>query len=299
MILLNTEKGIVRIQTWAEIEERPGFQKKIDPKPSKLKAILGSYEFKDEVHCGLPCNQPHLKGYLVVTEEGAETNIGKDCGASYFSVNFEEMRVKFEKDMKLKERQETVRQFKARLPEFAAKVQALKEGGATRCYRLSRPLVEPHKGVPSRIVSSLSDMIRTGSSDVVVERTATDAEHEVLESQAGRRLPRPQTTRDRVGIVLGLGFFAPDLDLRRIIVEGIEPMLSKIEGIDETTARDRELGDWAKWIGGSDSELERIERAVSLGTSLLRQSNLVVLRQLLRTRDERAEFSAYLSQLDA
>jgi hypothetical protein len=44
MIRLNTEKGIVRIESWDDITSRPGFRERIDPKQAKLKAIIGSYQ---------------------------------------------------------------------------------------------------------------------------------------------------------------------------------------------------------------------------------------------------------------
>jgi hypothetical protein len=131
------------------------------------------YQFKDEVHCGLPCNQPHLRGYLVVTETGEETNIGKDCGRSYFSVNFEEMRRQFDRDMARKERQDIIRRFKARLPQVRQDLKALKDGVANTLYKQSRPLVELNKGLPGRIVSALDNMIRSGTDDVVTERLAS------------------------------------------------------------------------------------------------------------------------------
>ena len=297
MIRLNTEKGIVRIEAWDEIQDRPGFQKRIDPKKVKLKAILGSYQFKEKVHCGLPCNQPHLRGYLVETEDGAETNIGKDCGKAHFSVNFEEMRINFDRDLTRKDRQETIGRFKARLPDVLRELQELKDEGANSLYRLSRPLVELNRGVPSRIVSAVGDMIRTGSNDVYVDREATQKEHEEREVQAGRSLPKPQFVRDRAGSVSGLGFFSTELDLRRLIAEDIEPMLKTIESIDELNARDRDLGGAAKWIGELDSKFDSIRKAIQLGRILLTRDNLAILGRLLREKEERKDWSAFIAQV--
>src|SRR3546814_4713524 len=83
MITINGEKGFVRIESWDDIESRPGFAKDIDPRSVKLKAIIGSYTFSDYIPCGLStCHQPHGNGFLVVTVDGRETNIGRICGRS-------------------------------------------------------------------------------------------------------------------------------------------------------------------------------------------------------------------------
>lgn len=59
MITLNHDKGLVRVESWDDIESRPGFTKEIDPKAIKLHAIIGSYVFADYVPCGLStCHQP-------------------------------------------------------------------------------------------------------------------------------------------------------------------------------------------------------------------------------------------------
>ncbi|MGQ0621024.1 MAG: hypothetical protein ACT4QA_14080 [Panacagrimonas sp.] len=299
MIRLNTEKGIVRISSWNEIEERPGFQRRIDPSKTKLKAIIGSYRFKEKVHCGLPCNQPHLRGYLVETETGAETNIGKDCGKTHFSVNFEEMRINFDRDMTRKERQETIARFKTRLPDSRRELQALKDGGANALYKLSRPLVELNRGVPSRIVSTLNNMIRTGSGEVYMEREATEQEYDEIEARSGRSPSKPQFVRIQIGAVAGIGFFATDLDLRRLIAEDIEPMFKQIEELDELNARDRDLGAIAKWIGAVEGKFEPIRKAIALGRILLTRNNLANLSRLLQEKEERRTFASYIDQIPA
>ena len=90
MIVLNTGKELVRLESWADIEGRPGYSDNLDPSQHKLSAILGQYAFSAQIRCGLSnCHTPHHRGYLVVTQSGRETNIGKDCGKTYFGVDFE------------------------------------------------------------------------------------------------------------------------------------------------------------------------------------------------------------------
>jgi hypothetical protein len=53
MITLNTEHGLVEIETWDEIRGLPGFVENLDPKDHKLKSIRGRDVFKDKIACGL------------------------------------------------------------------------------------------------------------------------------------------------------------------------------------------------------------------------------------------------------
>ncbi len=112
MITLNSDRGLVQIDSWTDIETRPGFVKDLDPTAHKLKSIIGRYVFSDRIRCGLSnCHTPHAKGYIVVTEDGHETNIGKDCGKTYFGVDFEILSGQFERDLAASQNREAPREF--------------------------------------------------------------------------------------------------------------------------------------------------------------------------------------------
>src|SRR5579871_2045899 len=109
MITLTTETGLVRIEDWNDVLQRPGFTPNIDPDTVALKAIIGSYAFKTFIPCGLSsCHTPHGRGYLVQAVDGRLTNIGKDCGKKYFSVDFEQMVKIYDRDLRAKERREVL-----------------------------------------------------------------------------------------------------------------------------------------------------------------------------------------------
>lgn len=61
-----------------------------------LSVIIGQHASTDWIRCGLSnCHTLHVRGYLVVTKSGLETNISKDCGKSDFVVAFETLATKF------------------------------------------------------------------------------------------------------------------------------------------------------------------------------------------------------------
>lgn len=46
MITFNSERGLVVVDNWGDIEGRPGFVKDLDPSKHGLKAIIGRYVFR-------------------------------------------------------------------------------------------------------------------------------------------------------------------------------------------------------------------------------------------------------------
>jgi hypothetical protein len=69
MITLNTDRGLVKVESWKEVMEIDGFTTSLNPKTHNLKAIIGRYIFSEEINCGLSnCNQPHQRGYIVSRE---------------------------------------------------------------------------------------------------------------------------------------------------------------------------------------------------------------------------------------
>lgn len=154
MITINTEKQLVRIDSWEQVLERPGFNDNLDPTKHELKAIIGRYAFKDKFRCGLSnCHTPHNRGYLVVTKDGLETNLGKDCGRNHFGVDFNDMSRQFERDMTEKENRETLWSFQFKLDEHFQAIDDLRRAdrGADWVHKKSRPLLELNKGFESRL----------------------------------------------------------------------------------------------------------------------------------------------------
>jgi hypothetical protein len=166
LITINTDKQLIRVDTWDAIMERAGFTDDLDPKQHELKAIIGRYAFRDKLRCGLSsCHTPHNRGYIVVTKSGLETNIGKDCGKTHFGVDFNDMSRQFERDVTEKENRETLWSFHFRLDELAQTIEGIRKGyrGADWLYKRSRPLVELNRGCPAAVVRRVGDMIKTGS----------------------------------------------------------------------------------------------------------------------------------------
>jgi len=303
VITLNTEKGLVRIESWDDIVLRPGFLATVDPKTVKLKEIIGSYSFDTFIPCGLStCHQPHGTGFLVATDSGNETNIGRICGKRHFSVEFSQMSRIFLGRVRAQQNRELLWQLKSRLYTIASEVAALRTeplGAAWIHPRISR-LTGASVGLPQPIINAIREAIRRDGT-LMRERAATQEERErqaAATQIAGlqRRERIAAFVAERVGQLEGFAALAPGNSLRDSL-GAIEPFLSALEAADIDSLAEKDLRELAKAGGELDSNLERLRTLVAAGRRLLTRANLQQLYQFLSLRSDSQSFERFLRDL--
>lgn len=299
MIVLNTGKELVRLESWDDIEGRPGYSNELDPSQHKLSSIIGQYAFQAQIRCGLSnCHTPHNRGYLVVTQSGRETNIGKDCGKRYFGVDFENLAVRFDRDMREKLARENVGNFLLRLDETQRRLKDVLEGdrGGTWVYRTSRPLIEPARGVPSDIVRAVGTMLKTGQSLLMKDRLATERETQIAEA-GGNRLKRPHMIAEPVAEIRGLDALREENDLRQLLMIDLDTNLKALEGSNVDTMQPADVARWSKWVNAVDASFDRAEAAIRSGRELLTVENLRPFEQILEHPGDVQRFEVFLKSL--
>ncbi len=300
MITLNTDKGLIKVEGWDDIRSRPGFAIDLNPAEHALKSIIGRYIFKDKIRCGLSnCHTPHAKGYIVVTKDDQETNIGKDCGKTYFGVDFETLSRKFDRDITEKENREKLWSFSFQLEELKARITELRgaERGADWVYRNTRPLVSQNKGCPDEVVRRVSSMIKTRQGILSTQREATAQETENLEAVQGRTLPKPYYFDEPIAEIAGIEALYPESDLRELLVLDLEENIKSFEKKDIDTLDYGALRHWVKWVGSIEKTIDQANHVVSRGRALLNPANLQPLMQILSTQADVTMFRAYLKGL--
>jgi len=304
VIVLNPDKEIIVVQSWDDISRRPGFNGNLDPRAHELKSIIGRYALRDYVPCGLAdCHTPHGRGYIVVTKDGQETNIGKDCGQKYFGVDFETLSSKFDRDLQEKENREKVFSFVFRIDEVFTRIRALRGGerGADWAYKAGLPLASGSKDVPNTVVRRLAQMVKTRSPVLEAAREATEQEVAQIERQTGRRIKeRPHYVSTPIATINGLEALYPENNLRQLLVLDLEEPLKELDAVDVASMSFADLKRWARWVGEVDVKLEHAEAAVAHGRRLLVQSNLAPLIDALELSSEQVkQFKRYLKALPA
>jgi len=304
LITINAEKGLIRVEDWADICSRPGFDDRLDPTAHQLASIIGRYAFKDRIPCGLSnCRTPHTRGYVVATTDGIETNIGKDCGKTYFGVDFETMSKQFDRDITEKENRETLWSFYFKLEDLSQIIADIRCGeddlarGADWVHKKSRPLITFNQGCPQDVVQRVREFLRTGTNTVFVQREASSAETERAEEMQGRKLPRPHYVEEAVGQIAGLDSLQAENDLREILVIDLETQIKAFAERDIDHMTYAELDRWVKWVGEVEPKLQRAREAVLTGRRLLVAANLECLMHVIRQESDKEQFAKYLKSL--
>lgn len=204
----------------------------LDESTHRLAGVFSDYRFKQQVQCGLKgCRQRHNHGYWVVTEDGIETNIGGDCGASFFP-EFEAQRDDY---TERRARQEAIERFTelrtaTHKIEHAVRQIMLHSADGMDWVRKCRAAL--HDLVGQESFRRLEFLQRRGLIEVVVERERSDAEVDQLWEMNGRRRSKEQyRIEQRVAGSLANAqwtFF----DYRQELVKGVLDHLVKLRDKD-------------------------------------------------------------------
>jgi hypothetical protein len=300
MITINGERELVDIASWDDLIRRPHFQQRIDPNTVTLDKLIGTYQLSAPVQCGLSdCRTPHLRGYLAVTKEGLETNIGNVCGKNTFGVDFVDAKRTLQRDMRLKMHREAVRTFQSMLPLHQDELAALRAQphGIDWAHRRVSWLLDPSR-VPDPIRRVFTDMIKTG--DPVLRRTreATRDERarmEVAQGPGGEG--RHRFVTEDIGLLEGSAAFRPEMDLRKLVALDLEPKMDDIATIDTDTAAAAVLEDAARWVSEFEEKMDRVRRGLAHCRALLTKHNLTQLLSIEITAKEEEEFRRVLADL--
>lgn len=305
MITLNSERGLVRIMSWDDIESVPGFTSDIDPKTVKLKEIIGSYTFDALIPCGLStCHQPHGNGFLVAAADGRVTNIGRICGKKHFNVEFTHMSRIFLAAVRAQQSREFLGELKNRVPGISAEVATIKNGqhGAAWINARVNQLTGSSAALPTSIVNAVRQAVRRGDGTLIIERAATKKEREerfaAMDVKGLEHLRRnvPFVVEDRVGQLDGFPALAPGNGLREVLGT-IEPFLTALKEADIESLSDKQLRELTKAGGELDANLERLRSIITAGRRLLKRRNIQQLTRFATSSTDNRLFVAFLRDL--
>lgn len=297
MITIKTDKGLADVANWEEITDRIGFMPNLDPAKHELASIIGRYAFATEIHCGLSnCHQGHKKGYLVATKDGRETNIGKDCGKTYFGVEFVDLARTFDRDIEERDYRDALWKFRFKEDQCLARLAELRADGADWVYKGAQALSSINKGCPTPVVREIDKMVKRRDGHVVHEREATREERDMEEARTGRNLPS-MTIAQTVATIRGIEALYPENDLRKLMIIDLDAPLRDFAQVDIDALQLGALRKWSIWAGTVEGTLTRITEIRDLGRVLLTTDNLKVLGRDLKNDDDRAAYDAFLQGL--
>lgn len=299
MITLNVDKQLVIIKSWEDISTRPGFTSNLDPTTVKLKAVIGSYELPEMKPCGLSnCHQGHFSGFLVVAENGVETNIGNKCGRREFGIDFQHSANLHKKDVTAYLQRQTLGALKNRIPNIKAEVLQLREQelGADWVNRGVTRLSGQSTGLPRDIVSKANECARNGTGAIIRTRRMTKDERDRTDVMERGSRDEQKFIDEQLGQLEGFTALQPSNSLHRINKD-ITEVVKAIEIADIDSLSHKELGALSKLSQDLDANLDKYRNAVNAGRRLLTRSNISQLGYLATTSAEQKLFKDFLNTL--
>jgi hypothetical protein len=294
MITISVERGLVRLSSWDEVYETPGFVKALDPKSTNLKEIIGVYSFSDRQPCGLKsCKQPHGNGYLVTTTDGQVTNLGSVCGKSAFSVVFTSLEKIFNRDLRAKERRERLEALQSRLPAVLARFSNLRDS-ARPAYKAVTSLRST--GVPQPIADTVKRMMRSGDGAITKNRKGTKREREIALESGVARPGMPYYVTETVGRLTNIAALQSYDTIRKDLLE-LEPALIRLAECDVSNLAEKEARHLDKVTGGLDARLDQMEQVVASLRAFATRQNLDQLAAILESPADKKLFGVFVASL--
>ena len=256
---------VERPRCYEDLLNRAEFRDRLDHNAFALKHVLTDYHFAKKVPCGLKsCRQPHLHGYLVLTEGGGETNIGQDCGKTHFGDEvFSTARAAY---LRRRERDDLIRRME-HLQSIAPDIEKTINDLTFKPYG-GKWAVKVKTTMDSVIGTSLVDSLRVASirGDLAVTRSRRRSEEEIDDLVAlNRGMSREQAGHEDVLV----GQLTPmpwlDFDFReRLMVNLLGPLDSFRQLVPEVLASPNLKAEVRRFDGYEEVLQEAREAAASV-----------------------------------
>ena len=270
---------VKRPQSFEEITSRPCYSAPLDYTEHVLREVLTDYHFGKEIPCGLKsCRQPHMHGFLVLTEDGAETNIGQRCGQTHFGDEvFNRARSEYSRRREREELVARAQQIQAATPQIEHQINDLvqRNFGAKWAMRVTMSL----QGV---IGSGILEPLRTAALRdelaVTVSRRRTEEEiDDILATNRGMSRERAIYEYQVIGRLLPATWL--DFDFReRLIVNLLGPIKAFKEMKPDDMPSPR-LKAEVKRFDGAEKTVDDAAEATSSALRFLSHENLELLAQ--------------------
>jgi hypothetical protein len=297
MIRVKSGGSYVTIEDFSDLEARPRFTGQLDPKNKELEDVIGYYLLPEFIPCGLTsCRTKHKKGYVAVTKDGLETNIGKDCGKTHFGLNFDIKQKAMSAAVTRQTRQEAILEFQFNSHGLQEEVSYLLDQplAAREIHKMSVDIKTRSRGWPDYISSEVAKMAMSRSGAIIESKIATQRERE-LKIASGVREEDALLVSNKIGELSAIEALFPENSLKELLISGLVVRLNELDVLEIGTLGDIELKKWHDWCSEAPGLLERAKRSVKLGQKFHSPDNLKLLQLIPADTDDRKALSAKLA----
>lgn len=247
---------------------------------------MAPYYFDEPYPCGISsCRTRHQTGYLVITEDQKETNIGQICGVKYFGKDFKIKANLQDQRARLKYQIDTLKDICQKKTDLLARIASL--FGRELGTKWAESTLRDFKNTVGYVAfNELREKARRGETAVEKVRAATQEEkdrHEV--ASGGKSL---QFISEKLGDLSGLDFLNsyPERDLT--------DLKNKLYELDAVNVRDlsaKARKDWVDWAGSIERIFEAAEDALANALRFFTQANFLLVSVLGKDAKEQDRLS--------
>jgi hypothetical protein len=275
---------LVELKGPSDLTRRPAYRSPLDATDSKLAEVLAPYDFAEPYPCGLAsCRQPHQHGFLVVTIDKLETNVGKDCGRRIFGKDFTVKANLQVARASRKRRLDTLQGILDRKDELFSRISELydrKTGTRWANAELRKLKENPLLAFPSK---KLYAMAVRGETAVVDVREAT--KEEKAQHRAFNPSAKPlEYMEEAVGHLQGLKFLVTN---PHDAATELKDKLYELEGTDTKVLSAKKLQEWVEWANGIEREFNDIEDTLANALRFFADDNVRLLYALAEIEDRK------------
>ncbi|MGJ7233695.1 hypothetical protein ABMZ93_18845 [Morganella morganii] len=305
MIFLKTENGSVKLDKWDTITSKPTFQKKLSNEKHTLEKIIGYYEVKEKVHCSLStCNQPHNKGYIVVTSENIETVIGNKCGKNIFGIEFDTLSSDFDKFRLHEERKAIIAQGKIKCPAWLSELESLKFKGrdilwaTTNIEKLSNSRFVGQTGA-----TEIRNIAKTQNADVSYDTSKIDKKLKALLFTFNRDFQESGEALQsiHIGKMKNIYVLMPENNLKSLY-SSIYEDIQLLNGVIPDEAPSPLLAEITQRTNTIETRLSQLKVLFKDAKLFLQRKNLNLIQEKLNkmenvSSEDKSAFQAFLNTL--
>jgi hypothetical protein len=277
LIVLNEDgKSFVQISSWEDVATRPGFQTPINKDQIKLKAIIGKYRLEPIHACGISsCRTKHGKGYLVVCENGVETNIGHDCGREIFGVEFTTLENIFNRETNAQRYREVIKEALNKIDTYSNKIINLKESDKSGYWCYQQIHWYMNSGFENQTLKALKQKAKAKENRIYRLRRLDDRELEIAKEIGNFE------THEKIQIatISGIAAIKNYKKLKKILDVHLGQELESFKVIEPDQLEFADLKHWHNWINRLEKRIIECNEIIDDCLRFLSQSNITTIRK--------------------
>lgn len=267
---------LVDLKDPSDLQSRSAYQSCIDVSDLKLEEVLAPYHFNEPYPCGLAsCRQPHHHGFLVVTDDGVETNVGKDCGRRIFGEEFTIKANLQQKRADLKYQQEILQSARDNKNSLLSRVDEFskRKNGAKWAENELREL---KRSISHITATKLHRMATRGETAVEKEREATKDERE-RHSIVNANTKPLRYVSEKIGDLQGLEFL--NSSPQQLLVD-MKDRIYELDSVNIKNLNDKQRREWVDWVNDIERIFDAIAKKLIEATHFFSPNNILLVREL-------------------